>query len=227
MNGERARVIAEMAQDLADDDAEAVRAAFCRGVADALTDVGALLAASGTFMDDDRDRGLGLVTQIGGALASGACDLLDSDNVYGAAALSRQIVEVEYLTWVFSDDPSEAARWARVDTRTDQSFRPGPTRKRGEFRLGEYRAHCEMGGHPDPRASHLFAAVRWDTARALRVDLAQHLRAVWAHVVLACAASGHEATAAAHVEHVANLRSAWTERDPRAAKQPLPSDAAF
>lgn len=37
--------------------------------------------------------------------------MLEAENWYAAAALSRQLVEVEYLVWLFGTDPTEAEAW--------------------------------------------------------------------------------------------------------------------
>src|ERR1035441_8415673 len=62
---------------------------------------------------DDAVVGLGLVCQIAGELGRGCLRLLDDDNRYGAAALSRQLLEVEYLAWWFETSAPEAAQWLR------------------------------------------------------------------------------------------------------------------
>jgi hypothetical protein len=62
-------------------------------------------------MRDDLAAGVSLAARMGGALARGTAALLDGGNAYGAAALLRQVVEVEYLFWTFAADPEDAARW--------------------------------------------------------------------------------------------------------------------
>src|SRR4051812_19922762 len=57
--------------------------------------------------------GLAIVAQIAGELAAGAALLLEAGNDYSAAALIRQLVEVEYLAWAFAEDEGEAAEWLR------------------------------------------------------------------------------------------------------------------
>jgi hypothetical protein len=42
---------------------------------------------------------------MGGSLASGTIAVLRVENWYAAAALLRQVVEVEYLLWLFAEEP--------------------------------------------------------------------------------------------------------------------------
>ena len=68
---------------------------------------------------------------------------------YAAAALVRQLVEVEYLAWAFDARDSDAERWLRstAEERRD-FFAPAKLRKaaQGKFRGKDYGHHCEMGG---------------------------------------------------------------------------------
>jgi hypothetical protein len=51
----------------------------------------------------DATVGLATVLQIAGELVTGAVTLLEENNRYAAAALLRQLVEVEYLAWAFAE----------------------------------------------------------------------------------------------------------------------------
>ena len=65
-------------------------------------------------------------------------------NSYAAAALLRQVVEVEYLLWTFADDPEDTVRWLNASkSQLDGRFRPAAMRQRsaGHFRTSEYVAH--------------------------------------------------------------------------------------
>jgi hypothetical protein len=62
----------------------------------------------------DATVGLAIVAEIAAELISGTLTLLDQDGLYGAAALLRQLVEVEYLCWAFAEDEDEAKRWMRL-----------------------------------------------------------------------------------------------------------------
>ena len=104
----------------------------------------------------------------------------------------RQIVECEYLAWLFGEYPDEAARWLRAPPDGRQRlFRPAAMRKRsqGRFRTEEYASHCERGGHPAPAGAFMLpgrsdsrqvAEGRWQWA-----DLGQHLERCWALTLVA------------------------------------------
>jgi hypothetical protein len=107
----------------------------------------------------DATVGLATVMQIAGELVSGAVLLLGEGNRYAAAALIRQLVEVEYLAWAFAEDEEEATDWMRSNRKERERFwKPARIRERAGSRLrGEdYWEHCGKGGHPLPRASICF-----------------------------------------------------------------------
>jgi len=83
-----------------------------------------------------------------------------SGNEYSAAALLRQLVEFEYLFFVAYQDKSELEKWIGADGDTlRKQFTPQKMRKKsnGIFRDQEYWMHCDMGGHPNPKARAFLA----------------------------------------------------------------------
>jgi hypothetical protein len=101
----------------------------------------------------DATVGLAAVLQIAGELVSGAITLLGEDNRYAAAALLRQLVEVEYLAWAFAEDEEEARKWMQsTKEQRQQLWQPRHLRERagGRFRGSDYGQHCGRGGHPSP-----------------------------------------------------------------------------
>jgi hypothetical protein len=95
-----------------DEVARACRENTCRTLAATFSAVGNLLWVGGYILGPDRASGaspfrfgsdasvgLGVVVQIAGELTAGAVSLLEQGNLYGATALVRQLVEVEYLAW--------------------------------------------------------------------------------------------------------------------------------
>jgi hypothetical protein len=109
----------------------------------------------------DATVGLAIVAEIAAELISGTLTLLDQDGLYGAAALLRQLVEVEYLCWAFAEDEDEAKRWMRSDRDERlRTWQPKHLRERsgGRFRGTDYHGHCERGGHPTPEATTLLTA---------------------------------------------------------------------
>ncbi len=168
--------------------AQLVRREFARSVATSLRKSGGALWAFG-LADDPVRRAVSIGVQMGGALADGSISLLELENWYGAAALLRQLVEVEYLPWLFAEDPEEAKAWL-VASQDDlrRTYSPATMRKRsqGRFRDEEYWTHCDLGGHQNPRAHFLlservlpsdvsaFGPLEW-----MWVELGQHLARLW------------------------------------------------
>lgn len=181
---------------LNDEEAHAARRHLCEGIADGLTEAGRVLLVSGHIIGPDRKEGrspfghgnddvvgLAVVAQVGGELAHGTISLLDAGNLYGAAALMRQLVEVEYLAAAFAEQDEVAAEWLRADRTVRRSFwRPAQLRDRagGRFLAADYSDHCDMGGHPTREAVQLLPDHRPLPVRVLWVDLAGHLQGIWA-----------------------------------------------
>jgi hypothetical protein len=145
----------------------------------------------------DRRRGrLGGRVQIAGELISGAVALLAQDNVYGAAALLRQLVEGEYLAWAFAEDEQEAMSWMRSDR--DERMRmwqPKHLRNRSQdrFRATDYHSHCERGGHPTPDATMLLPGhSRRQLPELWWLDLAEHGVSTWRYANDAALRLGYE-----------------------------------
>lgn len=94
------------------------------------------------------------ITSIALSLVRGILALLP-ENVYAANALLRQLAEVEYLAWACANDRAEIVDWLTSD-RQARLARWSPARLReragGRFDAGDYREHCEMGGHPTAAA---------------------------------------------------------------------------
>jgi len=128
--------------------------------------------------------------------------MLKAENWYAAAALCRQLVEVEYLVWLFGIEPSEAQAWLSA-TQEDlrRIFSPSALRKcsEGRFRDQEYWRHCELGGHPNPKAAFLLPEHilpddkhSLPTSEWMWVDLGQHLERLWSFAEIATKALGLE-----------------------------------
>lgn len=119
---------------------------------------------------DDRVVGLGTVAEIAAALAADSVTLLRGQRRYGAATLVRQLIECEYLIWLFAHNDEEARRWLNADPRELRKvFAPHRIRdlSGGRFDPDEYHHHCLLGGHPSPQARGLLPM----HAHAPQVDL--------------------------------------------------------
>ena len=126
---------------------------------------------------DDALVGIGVLAQIAADLLDAAGGLLSGTNHYAGAALLRQIVEVEYLTWAFANQKRDAADWLN-STREDRRrmFAPAGLRSEsdGHFLSADYGHHCEQGGHPVPRAIPLLGNSDPVHSQLLLVDLLLH-----------------------------------------------------
>jgi hypothetical protein len=160
-----------------------------------------------------------------GETSRGAVLLLRDNNRYGAAALVRQIVEIEYLLCLFALDGDEPAKWASSDLDSvKKQYRPAEMRKRcgDRFRLNEYAAHCQVGGHPrfaagyvlpehvrlGPLSDAVLFAAGW-------VDLAQHLVQVWRWVeeILLKYELLHVGLAKVSLDRAKELTILWLQED--------------
>jgi hypothetical protein len=161
---------------------------------------------------------------MGGSLASATSTLLDANNAYGAAAVLRQFVEVEYLWLTFADDPENAARWLRASrSQVARHFQPAQMRKRsdGRFRAREYRGHRDQGDHPNPADAPLvYDKAEPDPLRVLRLDLCQHLERGWGLLTTARAAVDRATAVLRDAVVVEAARLDWYACDPRAARMP-------
>jgi hypothetical protein len=161
---------------------------------------------------------VGLLLQMAGELARAAGRLLSDGAHYAGAALVRQIVEIEYLTWTFKEGHRSASKWLQSthDERM-KMFSPRELRKtsKGRFLSRDYQHHCEQGGHPVPRAAFLLNAQSPGSAQMLLVDLIVHCWRTWDQIVQW---SKDLSVAAAAVLHGGSKISArlnnWGKQDP-------------
>jgi len=185
--------LADAANDRA---AQESRERACEVLMEAFGDAGQVLSVGGYLFGPDRAAGvspfrygsdatvaLGTVCRIASELIEGASGLLRADNLYAASALLRQIVEVEYLTWAFSEDEEEAAAWLMSNHEERMRLwqpRHIPDRSGGRFRGRDYREHCERGGHPTPKARALVrGGARREWIPLWWFDLTQHSVSAW------------------------------------------------
>lgn len=147
-----------------DSESHTARMLVVSSLGDGLRELGQAVWVAGELFGNDRPSGhspfdngsdavvgIGIVAQTAGELAVGTKLLLDSDNLYSAAALVRQLVEVEYLSWAFAEAPEIAANWLRADRELlKKHWQPRHLRNRsnGKFDGQDYGMHCKLGGHP-------------------------------------------------------------------------------
>ena len=189
----------------AETDEESLRSriAVCESLSVAFRQASTTAWTQGSIVGGDRKAGvspfgfgtdavvaLGWIAGFGGELVSGAITLLRDNNRYGAMALVRQLVEVEYLAWAAAEDPDQAEAWIR-STREERlsTWQPGRIRDRsgGRFRQADYSDHCERGGHPSPMGRVL---LRDHSAGVLGTgicwfELANHGSQAWEYLIAA------------------------------------------
>jgi hypothetical protein len=135
----------------------------------------------------DERRALGMVAQMAAELTLGAAAMFEAGKAYAGASLVRQLIEADYLLFLFGQDSGEAARWFNGTVEQHKRlFQPAAMRKRslGRFDVDEYDRHCEMGGHPRPAARALVDRhhlTTTDPSALLWGDLANHVVRLWGH----------------------------------------------
>jgi len=166
-----------------------------------------------------------VVSQMGAELALCAAELYEAQRWYAGACLVRQLIEVEYLLFLFASDPEEPTRWMKAsadDVR--EMFSPSAMRKRAgaRFRASEYGSHCEVGGHPRRQGhtllrEHLSFGDQCVTPLAkpsvLWADLAQHLERLWGNYTTAIARHSPTNVYPDRFRSVDEAFSAWRATD--------------
>jgi len=196
------------ADDIDDAKSREVRNALGELLPVGLAAVGRVLWVGGTLIGPDRVTGespfnygrdavagLGIVVQTAGALTAGIRQLDEAGNVYSASALLRQLVEVEYLSWAFAEDHEEAERWLRStnhERRNTWQPRHLRARSQGKFRGSDYGFHCEMAGHPTPRAARLLPDHTPWPEWFVALELAVHGASIWDYVQVAVEQNGYQ-----------------------------------
>lgn len=140
-----------------------------------------LAQTSGWMGRDERELAVALLSRLASELLAGITLMSRQSCMYAAGALLRQLIEIEYLMFLGYTDPSNLARWYRADAKELRKvFSPQQMRNasNGLFRDEEYWLHCEIGGHPHPRARLLLSAYETTLTpvATLLPDAVHHLR---------------------------------------------------
>ncbi|MHC6053484.1 hypothetical protein ACYT85_17245 [Ralstonia solanacearum] len=147
------------------------------------------LQVAGYFSNNDRLRAAALLVHLASELSNGISILLRAQREYPAGALLRQLIEVEYLAFQAYADSSQLEGWYGADAVSlRRQFTPKAMRKAsgGVFRDQEYWHHCELGGHPHPRARILLRkyASCLSPDVFLLPDSVHHVRRLWTSIRL-------------------------------------------
>lgn len=173
--------------------------AQCEALADQLARAGEVMFVGGALFGSDRAAGVtkyeygddrvaasALVIEVAADLAASAVELMDRGRTYSSGALLRQVIECEYLVALFGQDVEAAREWLNADEDALRTYwSPAKMRARsgGTFRASEYQSHCQVGGHPSPKARALLSSHSIAVAPDhIWADLALHLGRLWARV---------------------------------------------
>ena len=216
-----------------DPGARSARRELCRVLVTAFEEMGRLLRVIGHVSGlgrvdgsspfgngDDRLVAMGYLSATAGSLLAGMSALFDDENLYAGAALSRQLVEVEYLMWAFAGDQEEASSWLR-STPDERRARWQPrhlrSRSRERFPGSDYGEHCEFGGHPTPKGVRALIDTRPIIKEVLLDDAARHGVSIWEYAVAAVRGSEvldpDRGVPRQQVEAVAAAAASWRSCD--------------
>jgi hypothetical protein len=216
---------------------QAVRHELARFTSKTFASTGQLLHVAGHIIGPDRVAGhspfghgsdetvaMSLLLRIASDLVSAAVDLFEDGRQYPAAALLRQLVEIEYLAWAFEAQDQEGQRWLRSSQSERQSFfAPAKLRKAAgnRFRAKDYGYHCELGGHPVPNSTLL---LKGDVAVAalLLSDLLGHTGRIWDHTAGWARDNSYGPQIHQSNEEMAKKYSEWKAADPLVRLPPPP-----
>lgn len=229
MQAEEKQVLLAAASKAATDPAQiAARYDLAKFVAETFERAGEELQAVGEIFGGDRVGGkspyghgsdeivaVSLLLRIGGQLTSASADLFADGRHYAAAALLRQMVEIEYLAWAFESRDHDAERWLRSTADERRSFfTPAKLRQaaNGKFRGKDYGYHCELGGHPVPNSSVLLRQNKV-TCQFLLSDLLGHAGRIWDHLLDWSAGNGWAAPIQSRREGMHERFDLWKKMD--------------
>ena len=170
------------------------------------------------------ENAVSLILNIGSSLILGANQLFKNDNAYAAAALVRQLVEIEYLAWAFENDENEARKWFLSDKEQRMKFfTPAKLRKaaQGKFRSKDYGYHCELGGHLVPNAGVLLENANIQ-AQLLLSDMLGHSGRIWDHLIGWAEQNNNQEPISSRKEKMLSQYISWKKSDITTQMPPPP-----
>ena len=223
-------------RSIADDEAlKRHRVELAKFVAKSFAAAGDELKVLGTIGQDDKPISsmggsdetvtVSILLRIANQLVSAGADLFSDGRHYAAAALIRQVVEIEYLAWAVEARDQDGERWLRSNSKQRQSFfTPAKLRKaaKGKFRSYDYSVHCEIGGHPTPMAETILLNGDNAQAQLLLVDMLGHSGRIWDHVVRWAKSISHGNPIIKRNLKMCLKFNAWKSQDPLTNLPPPP-----
>lgn len=174
----------------------------------------------------DETVAISVLLRIATQLVSASADLFADGRPYAAAALTRQLVEVEYLAWAFEARDREGERWLRSSRQERELFfRPAKLRKAasGRFRSQDYGYHCELGGHPVPGGTALLRSDDPALPQLLLADTLGHVGRIWDHILGWARNSLHGKSVTDRAQAMSQRFADWKSLDPLASLPPPPT----
>jgi hypothetical protein len=159
----------------------------------------------------------GMTSGIAFELVSGIVVLSMHRVAYGSAALTRQLVEIEYLAWAISEGEDDARDWL-TSTKHDRLARwqPGKIRSRaaGRFPNTDYWDHCEVGGHPTPKGAQSILDNRDVWTEVGLYEAALHGSNAWHYLLKSFEGVSAEALVASRHDKLNRALAEWRKSDP-------------
>ena len=164
----------------------------------------------------DETVAISVLLRIASQLISSSADLFVDGREYAAAALLRQMVEIEYLAWAFETRDRDGERWLRSNQEQRQEFfKPAKLRAaaQGKFRSKDYGYHCELGGHPVPEAEVLLGG-NPAISQLLLADMLGHVGRIWDHLVGWAQTNGNGEPILKRSQEMSRRFGEWKSKDP-------------
>lgn len=143
----------------------------------------------GWLQRDKKRLSVALVCHIASELVDGIDLMCRRSRAYAAACLLRQLVEAEYIMFLGYNDPDRLVQWHDAEEEERRKlFTPSRMRKasNGLFADREYWTHCELGGHPHPKAKILLSGydLKLEPLASVLPDAVHHVRRLWTSLSL-------------------------------------------
>ena len=221
-----------------DDSLAKIRSELAHFAAETFSDAGQELHVLGSLIGSDRADSVSpsepgrdetvavaMLLRIASQLISASADMFIDGRAYAAAALIRQIVEVEYLTWAIATREGDGERWLRSTRRQrEKFFTPAKLRKaaQGTFRGKDYGYHCEIGGHPVPWGASGLLDGDPAAQQLLLSDMLGHTGRIWDHLADWARGNSNSAPILTRQQKMLERFSKWKSLDPIVDLPPPP-----
>jgi len=180
-----------------------------------LLEIADLFQVSGYVEDNSKKLAVALLSRLASELCGGISTLIKDRRIYAAGGLLRQLVEIEYILFTGYQNLEELDKWYESSPEElRKKFSPQKMRNEsgGIFSDKEYWMHCDIGGHPHPKARILLSAYNPPVApeATLLPDAVHHFRRMWTSLrLIAPKLIKENATLDQKVEEISRKIMAW------------------